>query len=65
MYIMSETILSTPEHSELNPLELLKSFSQEKSKLQREVVINQPLITQFVDHIAQQYSAEEIESVTQ
>lgn len=62
---MSEQFIATPENSEINPLDLLKKISKEKETLQREVVINQPLITDFVDYIVKQYPWEEIQAVTQ
>jgi hypothetical protein len=42
----------------------MKSLSQEKAQLQKEVVANQPLIKRFTEYITKSYSVEELKDVT-
>lgn len=48
----------------LKPIEIIQSFSKEKTQLQREVVTNQPLIKNFVDYITKNYWEDDLKDIT-
>jgi hypothetical protein len=61
---MSEKSPSLLLESFSKPLEVLKSVSDEKSKLKNDIITHQPLIKDFVDSISKTYSAEQLQDLT-